>query len=97
MIEGGHVTLYRTNISDNTATNGGGVAVKDTGSILACMKGTQWLKNVAGKSGGGLYSEDARTSVYSNQFMSNRAGEYGGTHFASFPSPLPPPIFFPSN
>lgn len=79
------VTLYETNVHDNTATNGGGIAVEATASGVPnlIMVGNQFAAifrdNHATQDGGGLYCVDA--TLYCDRHClvaGNAAGRNGG-------------------
>jgi len=96
------VTIYEANVHDNTATNGGGIAVEATAAGVPnlIMVGNQAAAivrdNIATLDGGGLYCANA--SLYCDRYCliaGNTAGANGGgvAQQACGTSIFPPPSF----
>ena len=79
-IWGGYATVWESDIRENRATNGGGIAVDDAADPGSQMKLTLRKTRVYGNkatAGGGLFSYAGNISLYDAWFMDNQA-EWGG-------------------
>jgi len=79
-IWGGYATVWESDIRENRATNGGGIAVDDAADPGSQMKLTLRKTSVYGNeatAGGGLFSYAGNVSLYDSWFIDNQA-EWGG-------------------
>lgn len=79
-IWGGYATVWESDIRENRATNGGGIAVDDAADPGSQMKLTLRKTRVYGNkatAGGGLFSYAGNISLYDAWFIDNQA-EWGG-------------------
>lgn len=82
-IWGGYATVWESDIRENRATNGGGIAVDDAADPGSQMKLTLRKTRVYGNeatAGGGLFNYAGNISLYDAWFMDNQAAWGGGVN-----------------
>lgn len=82
-IEGGYATIWESDIRENRATSGGGLAVDDaldpTSSMKLTLRKTRLFRNIA-EAGGAIFSYTGNISLYDSWLIANQAKTGGGIY-----------------
>jgi hypothetical protein len=82
-IEGGYATIWESDITENRAGSGGGIAVDDaldpTSGMKLTLRKTRLVRNRA-EGGGGIFSYAGNISLYDSWLIDNQAKSGGGIY-----------------